>query len=246
MRVLAIESSGRTGSIALLDASGATAQLLVEHQTVAEQRTAQSLVPAMKSTLAHAAWRPADVELVCVTTGPGSFTGLRIGVVAAKTFAYAVGAKLVGVHTLSAIAAAVEQPLVRLWTVLDAQRQEFFVASFDGRRSIADQATPATEILNLPQLLQRLQPGDAIAGPPLAKLAAQLPAEVAALAEPYWQPQAAAVGALGIELFQAGAQVNPIDLVPRYFRKSAAEEKAERGQVEKLARSERPTADDRQ
>ncbi|MCC6491631.1 MAG: tRNA (adenosine(37)-N6)-threonylcarbamoyltransferase complex dimerization subunit type 1 TsaB [Pirellulales bacterium] len=226
MRVLAIESSGRTGSVALLSGSIAHPQLVVERQASADQRTAQSLVPTIKAALDEAAWRPRDVELVCVASGPGSFTGLRIGVVAAKTFAYAVGAKLVGVHTLSAMAAAVQQPYRRLWTILDAQRQELFAACFSGDQPIASQAVPATEILSASQLAARLQPGDAVAGPPLDKLRRQLPAAATLLDESLWRPQASAVAALGRQLFEAGIETSPIDLVPNYYRKSAAEEKA--------------------
>ena len=77
--------------------------------------------------LAQCQWEALSIDLVCVTTGPGSFTGLRIGVTTAKTFAYAAAAELVGTHTLAVLAAGVEQASGRLWAILDAQRQELFV-----------------------------------------------------------------------------------------------------------------------
>src|SRR5215813_11089947 len=105
MRILAIETSGRHGSIATL--CGEAEALSVVGQTMlnAEQRTAQALAPALRSLLSEAGWRPDSVELVAVAVGPGSFTGLRIGVTTAKTLAYAVGCQAIGVHTLLAIAA---------------------------------------------------------------------------------------------------------------------------------------------
>ncbi len=177
--------------------------------------------------------------LVATTTGPGSFTGLRIGVVAAKTLAYATGARLVGVHTLAAIAAhqraagfipavRLEVTKARLWTVLDAQRGELFVACFEPGRQLADAPHPATEILSVDQWLARLAPGDFVAGPPLAKLAPRLPAGVRATNEAASPPSAAAVGRLAVELFHRGGAVDPLALVPNYYRKSAAEEKAKR------------------
>lgn len=232
MRVIAIESSGRTASLALLDAATETARLVVERQTPADERTAQSLAPTAAAALAEAGWRPRDVELVCVTTGPGSFTGLRIGVVMAKTLAYAVGAHLVGVHTLAALAAAVEAPYRRLWTILDAQRQELFTSSFTAGEPVALPEPPATSIRATSQFIERLQPGDAVAGPPLAALRRQLPAAVAAVDESLWRPRASAVGSLGIALYKLGCAVDPIDLVPRYYRRSAAEEKFERARGE--------------
>jgi tRNA threonylcarbamoyladenosine biosynthesis protein TsaB len=171
-------------------------------------------------------WRPADIELVCVTTGPGSFTGLRIGVVAAKTLAYAASAQLVGVHTLAAIAAGVEQWPKRLWTVLDAQRQELFVSRFDGDRSIVGQLVPETEILGIQAWLDRLAPGDAVTGPPVGKLRPQIPDGINIVDERLWHPMAAAVGKLGVQLLERGESIDPLKLVPHYYRKSAAEEKA--------------------
>lgn len=225
MRVLALETSGRLGSIALLEAEGDAATVRAERELPAGERTARSLLPCLQQTLAEQSWRPADVELICVTMGPGSFTGLRIGVVAAKTIAYATGAKLVGVHTLAAMAANVAADSPRLWTVLDAQRQELFVASFDLGRPIVDQATPQTEILGVDAWLARLQSGDAVAGPPLAKLRAGLPASVIVADETTWPPSAAAAGRVGAALFARGVSVQPLELVPKYYRDSAAEEK---------------------
>jgi len=228
LRVLAIETSGRVGSIALLESEidGGPVRGLLERQTPADQQTARSLLPSIETALAEQGWRPKELGLICVTTGPGSFTGLRIGLVTAKTLAYATGARLVGVHTLTAIAAGVEdRGPSNLWTLLDAQRQELFVASFSGL-PLVDQAIPKTEILSLPAWIQRLQPGDVVAGPPLAKCREQLPAGVIVADANFWEPKASAAGALGFELLKRGADVSPLELVPHYYRKSAAEEKA--------------------
>jgi tRNA A37 threonylcarbamoyladenosine modification protein TsaB len=113
-----------------------------------------------------------------------------------------------------------------LWTVLDAQRQELFAAAFDMRRPLAEQAEPVTEILPVDAWLERLRPGDAVAGPPLAKLRDRLPPGVAVMAPQVWSPAASNVGKLAMELFDRGGAVDPLSLVPRYYRKSAAEEKA--------------------
>jgi tRNA threonylcarbamoyladenosine biosynthesis protein TsaB len=228
LRILSLETSGRIGSVALLRADGGSLLTVVDRQTLDGQRTAQSLVPTIREALKEAGWRPAEVELICVTTGPGSFTGLRIGVVTAKTLAYATGADLVGVHTLAALAAGIEPRPERLWTVLDAQRQELFVNSFRSGDDLEAAASPNTEILSMPQWLRRLKPGDAVAGPPLQQIAAQLPPQVTLVDQKLWHPQAAAVGRLGWQLFERGHVVNPLELVPHYYRKSAAEERAAR------------------
>ncbi len=226
MRVLALETSGRLGSVALVEAIGRDATVLQERRLPAGQRTARTLLPVVDELLRDQAWPPATLELIATTTGPGSFTGLRIGVVAAKTLAYATAARLVGVHTLATIAAGIDAGPHRLWTVLDAQRQELFVARFDPSQPIAQQADPATEILGVDAWLAQLSPGDVVAGPPLANLIDRLPNGVTAVEPTDWSPTAVSAARLGIALMHEGAAVNPLTLTPRYFRKSAAEEKA--------------------
>ena len=226
VRVLAIETSGRVGSVALLDMSGGDPVALADRRLPVAERTARSLLPCVSDLLREHSWRPSDVELVCATTGPGSFTGLRIGVVAAKTFAYATGARLVGVHTLAAIAEGVGDRDQPLWAVLDAQRQELFAARFGAPSATAEQGEPATAILAIADWFERLAPGDVVAGPPLSKLREALPAGVIVADEAAWSPTAAAVGRLGAQLAIAGRLTNPLELVPHYYRQSAAEEKA--------------------
>jgi tRNA threonylcarbamoyladenosine biosynthesis protein TsaB len=188
----------------------------------ATERSAQALLP-MVSELLHAChWLPSEIDLVCVTTGPGSFTGLRIGVTAAKTFAFAVNAKLVGVHTLAALAASVPNRTGRVWAILDAQRQELFVANFEGGQI---PHVPETRILGIDNWLTELRVGDSVVGPPLAQLAERLPTGITTVDTKFWQPQASEAGQLGYKLFQAGELVDPVQLVPNYYRKSAAEEK---------------------
>jgi tRNA threonylcarbamoyladenosine biosynthesis protein TsaB len=227
MKILAFETSGLLGSVALLETVDGKLVSTIERETPADQRTARSLLPTTQALLQQNGWRPADIELVAASTGPGSFTGLRIGVVAAKTFAYAVGAKLVGVHTLAALAEPIDASAPRLWTILDAQRQELFGASFNPARSVVDQAEPPTDIMPIDDWIAKLTDGDQVAGPPLAKLRQSLPAGVVIADERLWNPTAAAVGRLGFALFNRGREISPLELVPDYFRKSAAEEKAD-------------------
>src|SRR5436190_10497667 len=94
-RIMAIDSSGRFGSVATLvgDLNGASS--LRQIALPETQRTAQSLALAIQELLTATGWAPRDVNLVAVTIGPGSFTGLRIGVTTAKAFAYAADTEIV-------------------------------------------------------------------------------------------------------------------------------------------------------
>jgi tRNA threonylcarbamoyladenosine biosynthesis protein TsaB len=222
LRILSLETSLRQGSVAALVSGNHCADLKAELPLPADDRSAQTLLPTVKQLLSDCRWQPSDIDLVCVTTGPGSFTGLRIGVTSSKSLAFAVGAKLVSVHTLSALAASVPNRTGRLWAIMDAQRAELFAASFDGEIS----NNPTTQIVSIDDWLGQLRAGDTVIGPPLAQLAGKLPASVKAVDQKLWQPQASVVGRLGYDLFLAGQTTDPIHLVPNYYRKSAAEEKA--------------------
>lgn len=234
MRLLALETSGRSGSAALLVAGAGSTIELVEELAIGEgQRTAQALVPCVDSLLKRHGWKPRELDAIAVAAGPGSFTGLRVGVVTAKTLAYATGARLVGVNTLAAMADQIPPGRRgrRLWTILDAQREELFAACFgaNGPEDPSDESATLAEVLPIETWLARLMPGDAVSGPPLVKLLGRLPAGVASISEGDWAPTAAGVGRLGARLLVSGAATDPMTLVPAYFRQSAAEEKAAKG-----------------
>src|SRR5205085_12703284 len=100
MLVLALETSELAGSVALLNGDQ-----VVQHVALdPTRRSAKWLAPAIDQILENAGRTPRDLQLIAVTTGPGSFTVLCVGVTTAKTFAYAVGCPVTGVNTLIAIA----------------------------------------------------------------------------------------------------------------------------------------------
>ncbi len=224
-RILAIETSGRHGSIATLWGDGGEARLVEQTVLSGDQRTAQSLTPAMQRLLAAAEWPPKSVDLVAVTVGPGSFTGLRIGVTTAKTFAYAVGAEVIGVNTLTALAAQTPPSAAPLWTVLDAQRQEVFAAKFFVAENFELRVERETSIVPQERWLASLTAGDRVVGLALKRLAPRLPEGVIALPEDLWQPMATAVGQVAWKAYQAGQRDDVWKLTPNYYRLSAAEEK---------------------
>jgi tRNA threonylcarbamoyladenosine biosynthesis protein TsaB len=209
--------------VAALIGSCGQAELQHEMMLPVNERSAQTLLPTVADLMKACHWQPTDIDLVCVTSGPGSFTGLRIGVTAAKTLAFAVNAQLAGVHTLAILAASVPNRAGRLWAIMDAQRQELFAASFD---CVDYTNEPVTRIINIEAWLTQLRSGDSVVGPPLAQLTSKLPVGVTAVDVELWQPQAKTVGMLGYELFQQGRTIDPVQVVPNYYRKSAAEEKS--------------------
>jgi tRNA threonylcarbamoyladenosine biosynthesis protein TsaB len=222
MRIVALETSGRDATLAALEGdAGQAAQLRHEAAIVGPERTAQFLAPRLQEMLRALDWKPGDVELVAVTVGPGSFTGLRIGVTTAKTLAYAIGAQLIGVNTAEVIAQQLPIDGTPLWAVMDAQRQELFAARFDAERNMIGEL----QILSQSAWRNRLHSGDAVIGPGLKRLRVELPDDVRVVDESLWQLQASTVGQLGWRDFSAGRRDDLWQLVPQYYRQSAAEEK---------------------
>lgn len=234
MRILAIETSGRAGSLALLEAEGDAVQTLASASLDSicletGQRTAQVLAPAMQELLGSQLLgsQPQDIGLVAITVGPGSFTGLRLGVTTAKMFAYATGAELVGVSTLDVLAAQVRQATGRIWTVIDAQRNELFV----GQYATPTERVGTTNLMATDDWLAKLAAGDWVNGPILSRLtdriSTEVNVEVNVAAQSLWSPQAATVGEVAWQSYRAGHRDDPWQIVPIYGRLSAAEEKAE-------------------
>lgn len=238
MRTLAIESSSFAGSVALLEHGRALTSLDLS----SSERSARTLAPAIQSLLEMASWKPSDVRLVATTVGPGSFTGLRVGVTTAKSFAFAIGAEIIGVDTLTTVAWQCPDDISRVWTAIDAQRDQAFVAKFarspntsagEPLRTLAvgarawQIAQPAT-IMSIDDLLAKLNAGDAIAGPLADKLADRLAANVKIVRTNPSAPHAIAVGQLAWQLYQSGRRDDPFQLTPLYLRRTAAEEQWER------------------
>jgi tRNA threonylcarbamoyladenosine biosynthesis protein TsaB len=227
MRIVAIETSGQCGSVATLTGETEATRLVGQTVLPADQRSAQSLAPALRDLLAQAEWKPDSIGLVVVAVGPGSFTGLRIGVTTAKTLAYATGAEIIGVNTLAVLADQAPPSPSALWTVIDAQRGELFVAKFELAENRRSFMVRDTTILGQDAWLAELRPGDRLTGPALRRVSPRLPEGVATVPEELWQPTAASVGRVGWLAYAAGQRDDVWKLVPNYYRLSAAEEKAD-------------------
>jgi tRNA threonylcarbamoyladenosine biosynthesis protein TsaB len=224
-RIIAIETSGRQGSIAALYGEKDGCHLNGCYIECGDQRTAQALAPALKRLLDEANWEPASVDLVAVAVGPGSFTGLRIGVTTGKAFAYAANADVIGVNTLEAIALQATCGATPLWVISDAQRQELFTAKFVFDDGGAFRLQRETAILGQDAWLSALQAGDYVTGPALGRLQSRLPAGVVVAPQALWQPMAESVGRLAWNAYRAGRRDDVWKLAPQYYRASAAEEK---------------------
>ncbi len=100
LRFLILETSGRIGQVGV----ASDGNLLAFRRLDEARRHARDLAPAVAELLSQQHWQPCDIHAVIVSQGPGSYTGLRVGIMSAKAFAYATGCALLAVETFSAIA----------------------------------------------------------------------------------------------------------------------------------------------
>lgn len=218
---LALETSGNAGSVAALHHD----RLLAEIALPAGQRSGRSLAPAIDQLLKRVGWKPRAIELISVTAGPGSFTGLRIGVTTAKTLAYAVGAEVLAIDTLDALAEQALGACPRLEAALGAERGQIFSAGYVADAQGRLVRSGPTRLVDEAQWLATLTAGTTVTGPPIDRLAGRLPQSVTAVEPGLRRPTAAAVGRLAARLYAAGQRDDLWTLAPRYGRPSAAEEK---------------------
>ncbi len=126
---LAIETSSAAGSVAI----GRGQEILGAVRFTQPRAHAAEFLPSIADLCRKHSVRPDDIGLVFVSAGPGSFTGLRIGITAARTLALAVGAKIIALPTLEVIAQnALElaDPPPRVCVILDAKRARVYTATF--------------------------------------------------------------------------------------------------------------------
>jgi len=224
MLTLGIETSGRDGSVALLREREVVAQRGLSQ---AGRRHARTLVYELQQLLTESHVSPRDCEIVAVSQGPGSFTGLRVGVVCAKTWAYATGCRLVGVDTLLAIASSVDPCVGRVDVIADAQRDELFLGQYRSGSDDVWAAERDVRIVSADDWLNDLTGDHAVTGPAVEKLRDRIPGNVEVLPVETQHPSAIEVGRLGHRLATAGPTLDHWALKPLYLRKSAAEERAE-------------------
>jgi len=222
MLTLGIETSGREASIALRQDGQSIAERALN---ASGQRHAQTLVAEIDQIFKKYGHAPADCDLIAVSIGPGSFTGLRIGVVCAKTFAYATGARLAAVDTFAAVAENSPAEVDDVWIVADAQRQELYTRRYYRDATTRFVADGSIEIVSSTDWAAARKPGDIINGPGVAKLAPEVSEVCRLLPEASRLPTAAKVAELGELQDGAGSTPDFWKVEPFYLRKSAAEEK---------------------
>lgn len=190
------------------------------------RRHAAGLVSSIRELLRGAGLAVGDLDAIAVGLGPGSFTGLRVGLAAAKMFAYASGVPLIGFDSLEGIARNAPEDVHRVRVAADAQRSELYVAEF--ARPTAGRPLERlgpTRIVAIEDWLAGFQADDFAIGPALERPTLELPGFVrrGGLIENH--PDGLKLLELASDALRDGRLEAPWTIEPIYLRRSAAEEK---------------------
>jgi tRNA threonylcarbamoyladenosine biosynthesis protein TsaB len=227
MNFLALDTSTGRAAIGVAGRSGT----VYTEMTDGSQKHGRDLIPSLAKVLARAGLTPREIEVFGVGLGPGSYTGLRVGVTAAKTLAYVTGAAIVGIDSLEAIAWNAPDAALCVSVIADAQRGDVYTAEFTRRAPGEPLAcTRSSQIEPMAAWLARLLPGTLVMGPGLdsPRIGEQVPPELLVADSKLNYPEGARLVALAAREFTAGHRENPWLLEPRYLRISSAEEKKNR------------------
>jgi tRNA threonylcarbamoyladenosine biosynthesis protein TsaB len=212
VRVLAVDTTSARASVALLDG----AELLGEVRLVSEAGHSRTVLPAAAFLLETAGLAPAAIEGFAVTTGPGSFTGIRVGLSSVQGLALPGSRPCLGVSTLEVLGARAQGAAPMVAPIVDAWRGEIYVAVYDASgRTVAEPraAAPEAALAELPPGPVAFIGDGALRYRPLIEAArpdAVFPSRSLFLA--------ATLGRLAEPRLRAGEGVGPEALRPLYLR----------------------------
>ena len=211
MLTLGIETAADVCAVALIDGD----DLLVRSSVWVPRSHGRRLAPLVAEALAHAGRVAADLDVVAVSAGPGSYTGLRIGMATAKGLCLATGAALAAVPTLRALAEGAGGAVV---VALPSRRGEVYAAAYDGAEEVR---APTALALDDLAAWRPAPPGAWALGGPGADRVAEASPEVA------WRrarlvPDAVAVARLGLVEVRAGRAADVAAAEPAYLKPVAA------------------------
>lgn len=224
MNILALDTSGATASVAVARDGFLTGEITLRHGKTHSQK----LVPMMDALIEMLDLKPSDIDLCAVANGPGSFTGLRIGVVTIKAFAYALNIPVAEVSTLMALAYTLNAKKGIVCPIQDARNRQVFTGIYrvDGDDISVVHEDAGMAIESLSDIVNALgEPvtfiGDAV---PLYKDYLKEQGLNASFAtDELFTPRASAVARLAWFKHNKGLVVDAFAASPNYLRKSQAE-----------------------
>jgi tRNA threonylcarbamoyladenosine biosynthesis protein TsaB len=224
MILLAIDTSGKDGGITLAhvdDGRGSEFLAIVETVALEGGTFSAQLVPQISGLLKKHGFSKADIGALAVASGPGSFTGLRVGLAAVKALAEILGKPITAVSRLEVLARSGHRD-GRVLSALDAGRGELYVGEYDFSigKLVDERLQSREEFFAMVRHMKVVTPDRALLD---AARAAGAEAEAVA------HPGSEAIARIGWERIQRGETISPEMLEANYIRRSDAEIFAKKG-----------------
>jgi tRNA threonylcarbamoyladenosine biosynthesis protein TsaB len=211
VRVLAVDTSSPRGSLAVAGPEG----VLAEARVVTAEGHSRWLLPAVAALLQGLGLDPRSLDVLAVTTGPGSFTGLRVGLGSVQGLALASGRPCVGLSTLDILAGSAAGSSGTIVALLDAFRGEVYSGVYDAAGCLRGQ----WRVGPLATVLEGLPAGSAFVGDGAVAHREAICRAVPGAVFPGWARfLAPSLAAAALRLAAAGVTVSPSDLRPLYLR----------------------------
>ncbi len=222
MKILALDSSAVVGSVALCEDSRRVA-----HYTLNTGNThSQTLLPMIESVLKSAEWEIDDLDLLAVSQGPGSFTGVRIGIATVKGLAFGKNIPCAGVSTLEALAYNLRYYNGILCPVMNARRAQVYNALFACENGVLTRLCPdrAISIAELDEELAGMdQPVYLVGDGYDITLDGLEKTTVVPVPDELRYQSGYSVALCGLAAYKRGESVDDTTLAPVYLRPSQAE-----------------------
>ena len=215
MKVLGIDTSSKNLSVAIVENN----KLLAEFNGKVHLRHSQDLIPTIKSLLKTSGFKLEDLDGFALSIGPGSFTGLRIGVSTVKGLSLALPKPIAAVPTLDVIAGNFSADAPNICAVVDAKKNKIYACIY-ARESGTIKRKSDYLLVTPEELLKNLHNTVVFLGDGIAcyreRIVNQVPT-ARFTEEKLWFPKASVVASLGLEKLSKGETVSGDELVPMYL-----------------------------
>jgi tRNA threonylcarbamoyladenosine biosynthesis protein TsaB len=225
MYTLAIDTSTRTASIALLKDSDVIVDIVVN----VGLNHSEVLLPAIDNIFGIAGIKAEEIDLYACTTGPGSFTGLRIGAGTVKGMALSFSKPIVGVSSLESLAGNISDSSCSICPMLDARKGQVYTALYRAVPGGMPKRCEQETVTDVSAFVSRISTGEQVVflGDGAAAYAGrigQILGDRALFARPFFSHiRASIVGVIGLEKYRRGMALDAVAFVPQYMRLSEAE-----------------------
>ena len=157
MKILGIDTSSSSLSVAVMDDDLLKGEFTLNHKLTHSEQ----MMPLLDSLLSQLELKMSDIDLIGVSVGPGSFTGIRIGVAAANAMAMALDIPVVGISSLEAMAYTAGETAYTIVSTFDAQRDRFYFNAYRFENSEL-KALEAEDVLEKEDLIKKLESYDKV------------------------------------------------------------------------------------